>query len=87
MPHPAYLLGTSNPLGLLALAGAGYLVYRLGKARGMSAEDEGQGLSDRAVRGAMKTAYKAKSGVEKALKEQKKRYSDMWAEAKEEAKE
>ena len=86
MPYPAYLLGISNPLGLLALAGAGYLVYRLGKARGMSAEDEGQGLSDRAIRGTMKTAYKTKSGVEKALKEQKKRYSDMWAEAREEAK-
>ena len=87
MPHPVYLPAVSNPLGLLALAGAGYIVYRLGKARGRSTEDEGQGLSDRAVRGAMKTAYKAKSGVEKALKEQKKRYSDMWAEAKEEAKE
>ena len=37
-PAYAYVAGLTNPFGLLAVAGAGYLVYRIGK--GKSAEDK-----------------------------------------------
>ena len=85
MAHPAYLLGFPSPLGLLALAGAGFLFYAFGKKRGKSEEDNGQRSSDKVIKGTMKTAYKAKLGVEKIWDEKKTRLSEMWTEAKDEA--
>jgi|LGOV01.1.fsa_nt_gb hypothetical protein len=86
MTNPAYVAGFSGPFGLLAVAGAGYLVYRIGKGKGKSAEDKnaGEGILDRTIKGAMRVTYKAKMGVDKTLEEKKKRFSEMWKEAKEE---
>ena len=86
MSYPAYFTKFAGPFGLLALAGAGYLVYRIGKEKGKSAKNDnsGEGLADSAIKGAMGTAYKAWMGMETVLKEKKKHFSEMWAEAKEE---
>ena len=44
MAHPAYYVGSTGPIGLVALAGAGYVVYRLGKKSG--AEEDGKNILD-----------------------------------------
>lgn len=87
MAHPAAFtpLLLTNPLGWAIVGTAGYLTYRSGKKSGLQAEEqvEQPGLCDRAIKGTIKTAYKAKSKVENSLSATKDKYSGMWAEAKE----
>lgn len=77
---------TTNPLGWAVLGAAGYLTYKAGKKSGLKDEEQvGQeGLADRAVKGAMKTAYKAKMKVGESLSSTKEKYSEMWDEAQDE---
>lgn len=77
---------TTNPLGWAVLGAAGYLTYKAGKKSGLKDEDqvEREGLADRAVKGAMKTAYKAKMKVGESLSSTKEKYSGMWDEAQDE---
>ena len=84
MAHPVYYVGSTGPIGLLAVAGAGYLAYRLGKKSG--AEGDGnKNTLDQAFRGAIKTVYRAKMAVEESLEDRKKRFSELWDEALAEA--
>ncbi len=83
MAHPAYYVGSTSPIGLVALAGAGYVVYRLGKKSG--AEEDGKNILDQAFKGTIKTVYRAKMAVEESLEERKKRFSELWDEALAEA--
>lgn len=85
MTNPAYVAGLTNPFGLLAVAGAGYLVYRIGKGKSAEDKNTGEEILDRTIKGAMRVTYKAKMCVEKTVEEKKKRFSEMWKEAKEEA--
>ena len=87
MSYPVFFTGLCNPLGLVAIIGTGYLAYKIGKKSEQSAEreDAGEGIADKVIKGAMKTACKAKIEVEKTLVEKKKKLSDMWDEAKREA--
>ncbi len=77
---------TTNPLGWAVLGAAGYLTYKAGKKSGLKDEEQiGQeGFADRAVKGAMKTAYKAKTKVGESLSSTKEKYSEMWNEAQDE---
>ena len=77
---------TTNPLGWAVLGAAGYLTYKAGKKSGLKDEEQvGQeGFADRAVKGAMKTAYKAKMKVGESLSGTKEKYSEMWNEAQDE---
>jgi len=84
MAHPAYYVGSTGPIGLLAVAGTGYLAYRLGKKSG--AEEDGKNILDQALRGAFKTVYRAKMAVGESLEERKKHFSELWNEALAEAK-
>lgn len=88
MLHPATCIPllSSNPVGWLLLGGAGYLAYRTGKksAKTPAEELEQVGLHDRAVKGAMKAACKAKIKIENSLAETKEKYGAMWSEAREE---
>ena len=89
MAHPvAYVpLLTTNPVGWAILGAAGYLTYKAGKKTGLKGEEqvEKESLADRAVKGAMKTAYKAKMKVDESLSTTKEKYSEMWDEAQTEA--
>jgi len=88
MSNPAFWVGIRTPLGLLAIGGLGYILYKIGgKKKNRSTEEDEESLSDKAVKGAIKTVCKAKLGVEKALEEKKKRFSEMWSEAKEDMRE
>ena len=87
MPTPVYVpFLTSNPVGWAVLGAAGYLAYRSGKKSGAKAEAqvEKAPLHDRVVKGAMKSAYKAKMKVDDSLSGTKNKYSTMWNEAQEE---
>jgi hypothetical protein len=84
MAHPAYYVGSTGPIGLLAVAGAGYLAYRLGKKSG--AEEDGKNILDQAFRGAIKIVYRAKMAAGEILEERKKHFSELWDEALAEAK-
>jgi len=84
MAHPAYYVGSTGPIGLLAVAGVSYLAYRLGKKSG--AEEDGKNILDQAFRGAVKTVYRAKMAIGETLEERKKRFSELWDEALAEAK-
>jgi len=85
MAHPAYYVGSTGPIGLLSVAGLGYLAYRLGKKSG--AEGDGnKSTLDQAFKGAIKAVYRAKMAVEESLEERKKRFSELWDEALTEAK-
>ncbi len=77
---------TTNPVGWAILGTAGYLVYKSGKKCAMKTEDniEKEGLADRSVKGAMKSAYKAKMKVDESLSKTKEKYSGMWNEARSE---
>ena len=84
MTHPAYYVGsTIGPIGLLAVAGAGYLAYRLGKKSG--AEEDGENILNQALKGTIKTVYKAKMSIGETLEERKKRFSELWDDALAEA--
>ena len=87
MSYPVYFTGLTGPLGLMAIIGTGYLAYKIGKKSGQFVEGEnaGDGIADKVIKGAMRTACKAKIEVEKTLVEKKKKFSDMWDEAKREA--
>ena len=85
MTHPVVSapLLTTNPVGWAILGAAGYLTYKAGKKAGLKGEEqiEKEGLADRVVKGAMKTAYKAKMKVDESLSSSKEKYSEMWNEA------
>jgi hypothetical protein len=83
MAHPVYYVGSTGPVGLLAVAGAGYLAYRLGKKSG--AEKDGENILDQALKGTIKTIFRAKLAVEESLEDRKKRFSELWDEALAEA--
>ncbi len=83
MAHPVYYVGSTGPIGLLSVAGAGYLAYRLGKKSG--AEEDGKNILDQAFKGTVKTVYKAKMAIGETLEERKKRFSELWDEALAEA--
>lgn len=77
---------TTNPLGWAILGAAGYLTYKAGKKTGLKGEEqvEKECIVDRAVKGTMKTAYKAKTKVSESLSSTKEKYSEMWNEAQDE---
>jgi hypothetical protein len=83
MTHPAYYVGSTGPIGLLAVAGAGYLAYRLGKKSG--AEEDGENILNQAFKSTVKTVYKAKMAIGESLEDRKKRFSELWDEALAEA--
>jgi hypothetical protein len=88
MAHPAVYVPvlTTNPVGWAVLGVAGYLTYKAGKKAGLKDDAvEKESLADRAVKGAMKTAYKAKMKVDESLAETKEKYGEMWQEAQAEA--
>lgn len=89
MAHPAVYVPvlTTNPVGWAVLGLAGYLTYKAGKKSGLKGEEglEKESLADRAVKGAMKTAYKAKMKVDETLSETKDKYGELWQEAQAEA--
>ena len=89
MTHPvAYApMLTTNPVGWAILGTAGYLAYKSGKKAGLKGAEqiEKEGFADRVVKGAMKTAYKAKTKVGESLSDSRKKYSAMWSEAQTEA--
>ncbi len=88
MAHPAVYVPvlTTNPVGWAVLGVAGYLTYKAGKKTGLKDDTvEKESLADRAVKGAMKTAYKAKMKVDESLAETKEKYGEMWQEAQAEA--
>ncbi len=82
MAHPAYYVGYTGPT-LIAVMGAGYLAYRLGKKSG--AEEDEKNILNQAFKSTVKTVYRAKMAVEESLEERKKRFSELWDEALAEA--
>ena len=78
---------TAHPAGWLAAGAAAYLAYAAGKKSGRSSTEDAPHISacDRAVKGLMKTAYKAKLKAGKALSAGKDKYAGMWREAQAEA--
>ncbi len=86
MAHPllAVPVVTTNPLGWAILGSAGYLAYKAGKKAGKAAEEgvDQPSLADRAVKGVMKTAYKAKTKIDDSLSNTREKYSEMWHEAR-----
>lgn len=80
---------TTNPLGWAALGAVGYLTYKVGKKSGLKDEEQvgKESLADRAIKGAMKTAYKAKMKVGESMSSSKEKYSEMWNEAQAETEE
>ncbi|PIE58682.1 MAG: hypothetical protein CSA33_01910 [Desulfobulbus propionicus] len=89
MTNPAYYLPlvSTHPVGWAILGAAGYIAYKSGKKAGANAEEqiEKEPVHDRVVKGAMKSAYKAKMKVNQSLRSTKDKYSTMWQEAQEEA--
>jgi hypothetical protein len=81
MAHPALYVASTSPIGLIAVAGAGYVVYRLGKKSG--AEEEN--ILDQAFKGTVKAVYRAKMAIGETLEDRKKRFSELWDEALAEA--
>ena len=85
MAHPAYYVGsTTGPIGLIAVAGAGYVVYRLGKKSG--AEEDGENILNQAFKNTIKAVYRAKMAIGETLEDKKKRFSELWDDALAEAK-
>ncbi len=89
MSHPiiGVPLLTSNPVGWAVLGVAGYLTYKAGKKAGRRSVEQvdKECLSDRAVKGAMKTIYKAKLKTDAMLSSTRDKYGEMWKEAQAEA--
>ncbi|MBW2163306.1 MAG: hypothetical protein JRF43_02365 [Deltaproteobacteria bacterium] len=83
MAHPAYYVASTSPIGLIAVAGAGYLAYRLGKKSG--AEEDGKNILNQAFKGTVKTVYRAKMAIGEGLEDRKKRFSELWDDALAEA--
>lgn len=79
---------TVNPLGWAVIGAAGYVTYKAGKKAGTDPQEkvDKPGLADRAVKGAMKTVYRAKKSVGEAFGKSREKYSSMWNEATEEVK-
>lgn len=77
----------THPAGWLVIGAAGYLAYAAGKKSGRENTEDAPRIStcDRAVKGVMKTAYKAKLKADKALSSSKDKYGRMWREAQAEA--
>nr|WP_320012565.1 hypothetical protein [uncultured Desulfobulbus sp.] len=78
---------TSNPVGWAVIGVAGYLTYKAGKKSGKRNVEQvdQECLADRAVKGAMKSAYKAKMKTDAMFSSTKDKYSEMWKEAQAEA--
>ena len=78
----------AHPAGWLLLGAAGYMAYKAGKKSGRADNEDLARVSvcDRAVKGVMKSAYKAKLKADKALAAGKDKYGEMWREAQTEAK-
>ncbi|MDX9965025.1 hypothetical protein [Desulfobacter postgatei] len=74
----------AHPLGWIVLGAAGYFTYRAGKKAGKKVEEDiaKTSLSDRVVKGAMKTVYRTQKGVSECLGKAKEKYGSMWAEAR-----
>jgi ribosomal protein S20 len=89
MANPVVFLPllTTNLVGWAVLGAAGYLTYKLGKKSGLKSDDqlEKECLIDRAVKGTMKTVYKARIKADESLSSAKDKYSSMWDEAQDEA--
>ncbi len=89
MSHPVFTIPvlSSNPIGWAVLGAAGYIAYKSGKKAGKKTEEqvEKEPLHDRVIKGAMKSAYKAKMKVDDSLSSTREKYSSMWQEAQEEA--
>ncbi len=91
MAHPASVLTvpllSANPVGWAILGFSGYLIYKAGKKSAIAAEEglDKPGLTDRTIKGAMKTAYKTKTKLDQSLSKTKSKYSDMWDEVRTEA--
>ncbi len=89
MSHPIIGLPllTSNPIGWAVLGVAGYLTYQAGKKAGKNSVEQVDKacLADRAVKGAMKSVYKAKLKTDAMLNSSKEKYGEMWKEAQAEA--
>jgi hypothetical protein len=83
MAHPGYYVGSTGSIGLLAVAGAGYLAYRIGKKSG--AEEDGENILNQAFKGTIKAVYRAKMAIGETLEDRKKRFSELWDEALAEA--
>lgn len=77
---------SSHPVGWAILGVAGFLAYKAGKKSGLKGEEgiEKECLTDRAVKSAMKTAYKAKMKIDESLAGSREKYSEMWNEARSE---
>ncbi len=77
----------AHPLGWIVLGAAGFLTYKAGKKAGLenSQDVTKTSLSDRMVKGAMKTVYKTQKNVSEAFGKTKEKYGTMWSEAREEA--
>lgn len=86
MAYPvAYIpLLTTNPVGWAILGTAGFLAYKAGKKAGLKEDEnvEKESMVDCSIKGAMKTAYKAKMKVDESLNKSKSKYSEMWDEAR-----
>lgn len=87
MSAPTIPLLTSHPVGWAVLGVAGYFLYKKGRKAGTKSADdiEKTPLHDRVVKGAMKSAYKAKMKVDESLSGTKEKYASMWNEAQQEA--
>lgn len=71
----------ANPVGWAVLGAAGYLTYKAGKKCNQAPDQES--FSDRTIKGAMKTAYKAKLKIDDSFSNSKEKYSEMWSQAQE----
>ncbi|MGD9824363.1 hypothetical protein [Desulfobacter sp.] len=77
----------AHPLGWVILGAAGYLTYKAGKKAGKKTEEDiaKTSLSDRVIKGAMKTVYKTQKSVSQGLGKAKEKYGSLWEEARTEA--
>jgi len=75
---------TSNPVGWAILGTAGFFAYKAGKKAGLKEDEnvEKESMVDCSIKGAMKTAYKAKMKVDDSLNKTKTKYSEMWDDAR-----
>jgi hypothetical protein len=77
----------ASPLGWVVLGAAGYITYKAGKKSGKKTEEDiaKPSLSDRIVKGTMKTVYKTQKCVTQSLGKAKDKYGTLWTEARTEA--